>query len=138
MTTHRTARPACTFALLAAALALASPAHGQQRNPSGLPAPRLWQVNPPGGKAGTTVEVVLAGRNLDDPTKLVFSHPGLKAEFVAAPEPKPDPKDKKPRPGMAAPSTDFAKFKVTIAANVSLGHHDVRLVNKWGVSNPRT
>jgi hypothetical protein len=29
------------------------------------------------------------------------------------------------------------KFKVTIAANTPLGIHDVRLANKWGLSNPR-
>ena len=29
------------------------------------------------------------------------------------------------------------KFKVTIGADVPLGIHDVRLVNKWGVSNAR-
>ncbi len=31
------------------------------------------------------VEVVLAGRNIEDPTGLIFSHPGLKAELVPAP-----------------------------------------------------
>src|SRR5262245_27062539 len=80
---------ASTLLALAAALCAGGPALAQQRNPSGVPTPRLFQVSPAGGKAGTTVEVVLAGRNLADPTKLVFSHPGLKAEYVATPEPKP-------------------------------------------------
>src|SRR5438445_9009001 len=31
----------------------------------------------------------------------------------------------------------ISKFKVTIAANVAVGIHDVRLINKWGISNPR-
>ena len=35
------------------------------------------------------------------------------------------------------PPPQVTKFKVTIAADVPLGIHDVRLVNKWGVSNPR-
>ena len=31
----------------------------------------------------------------------------------------------------------MTKFKVTIPADAPLGIHDVRLVNKWGVSNAR-
>jgi hypothetical protein len=36
-----------------------------------------------------------------------------------------------------APKLEVTRFKVTIAANTPVGIHDVRLVNKWGVSNPR-
>jgi hypothetical protein len=38
---------------------------------------------------------------------------------------------------MPAPKPAVTKFKVTIAPNVPPGIHDVRLVNAWGVSNPR-
>lgn len=142
MTPHRTPRTVRLVTLLA--LALAAHVFAQQRNPSGVPAPRLWQVSPAGGKAGTSFEITLAGRSIEGPTALLFSHDGIKAELVVPAEPKPDdkPKDKKqpprPRPGMNLPAGELVKFKVTVAANVPLGHHDVRLVNKWGVSNPRT
>ncbi len=50
---------------------------------------------------------------------------------------KPDPK-KKPAPTMKGKAKQVVtKFTVTISADVPVGAHDVRLVNKWGVSNPR-
>jgi hypothetical protein len=89
---------------------------------------------PPGGKAGTTVEVTFTGQNLEDPERLLFSHPGIKAEPVAPPPPPTaDPK----KPPMPPAKVAVTKFKVTISADVPLGNHDVRLVNKYGVSNPR-
>jgi hypothetical protein len=38
---------------------------------------------------------------------------------------------------MPPPKPVISRFKVTIAADVPLGLHDVRLVNKFGASNPR-
>jgi hypothetical protein len=137
MTMHRLLRSCRAFALLALAGGLLASSAQAQRNPSGLPAPRLFQVSPGGAKAGTTVELIVAGRHLEDPEKLVFSHPEIKAEYLPPPALEIDPKTKKPRPGMPGLPADHFKFKVTVPANVSLGLHDVRLVNKWGVSNPR-
>lgn len=108
-----------------------------QRNPSGLPRPRLYQVSPTGAKVGTTVEIVVAGKHLDDPQKLVFSHPGIKAEYLPPPTPEIDPKTKQPKPIPGALPAEHFKFRVQVAADVPLGNHDVRVVNKWGVSNPR-
>ncbi|OWK44393.1 pre-peptidase C-terminal domain-containing protein [Fimbriiglobus ruber] len=56
----------------------------------------------------------MAGNDLEEPTALIFDHPGLKAERL---------KDR--------------KFKVSIAANVPAGTYDLRVVGKYGVSNPR-
>lgn len=139
MSTHR--HPRGTAVALAACLALgAGTAHAQPQLPSALPSPRLLLVTPPGARAGTSVEVTLTGTDLESPDRLVFSHPDIKAEPVAAPEPpKPAPgKAPPPRPrrGMTGTPT-VTKFKVTVPAGVPLGMHDVRLVNKWGVSNPR-
>jgi hypothetical protein len=39
--------------------------------------------------------------------------------------------------GKAKGVPTVAKFKVTVPADAPLGNHDVRVVNKWGVSNPR-
>jgi hypothetical protein len=111
--------------------AQAQPGPGSQ-----YPNPRLNTVTPCGGKVGTTVEVTFTGTDLDEPQALVFSTSGIKAEPVLPPPPPPpDPKKPKPPP---APKPPITKFKVTIAADAPLGNHDVRIVSRFGVSNPRT
>ncbi|HEX4610395.1 MAG TPA: hypothetical protein VH092_19550, partial [Urbifossiella sp.] len=85
-----------------------------------------------------SVEVTVTGADLDEPTGLYFSHPGIKAEYVAPPEPTPDPKKKDEAPKKAiAPPAGPHKFKVTVDGGVPPGTYDVRAVGKWGVSNPR-
>ena len=132
-------RRALALLLAGVGLLLARPAHAQPQVGSNLPTPRLMTVMPPGGKIGSSFEVTFTGTDLEEPEQLLFSHPGIKAEPLANPEPpaKPDPKKpkQKPRRGMGKPVV--SRFKVTLAANVPLGIHDVRFVNKWGVSNPR-
>ncbi|HEV3146762.1 MAG TPA: hypothetical protein VGZ47_22945 [Gemmataceae bacterium] len=126
------------LALLATGCVVCSAA-AQQNLPT-LPQPRLQSVFPSGGKAGASVEVSFTGTDLEDPESLFFSHPGLKAEPIippAPPPPKVDPKQPAPKQAMPAPKPVITKFKVTIAPDTPLGMHDVRLVNKWGVSNPR-
>ncbi|MFO0878655.1 MAG: PPC domain-containing protein [Gemmataceae bacterium] len=134
MTTPQRLRLCCALAL--ALFGWAVPVQAQ-RNPSGLPSPRLYQISPAGAKAGATLEVVVAGRHLEEAEKLVFSHPGIKAEAVPVPKPEIDPKTKKPLPVAGSLPADLYRFKVTVAPDVPLGNHDVRLINKWGVSNPR-
>jgi hypothetical protein len=142
MLTHLSSVPAVRRALVVVLPLLALRAGNAQAQPmleSNLPAPRLMTVMPSGGKIGSSVEVTFTGTDLEEPEQLLFSHPGIKAEPLAAPEPpaKPDPKKPMPkgRQGMGKPV--ISRFKVTLAANVPLGIHDVRFVNKWGVSNPR-
>jgi hypothetical protein len=105
--------------------ALAAAASAQQ--PTTYPTPLLKTVFPPGGQAGKTVEVTVDGSDLDDATGLYFSAAGLKAERLPAPPADPKKKD--------APVP--VKFKVTVAADTPAGVHDVRVVGKWGISNPR-
>lgn len=93
--------------------------------------PRLDALNPPGVKAGTSVEVVLTGADLDEVKELFVSDGRIKAEFV--PPPPPDPKAK-PKPNTPPPPP---KFKITVPAEVSLGLYDIRAIGKWGISNPR-
>src|SRR5689334_3065815 len=110
-----------------------------QQNPllgNNLPNPRLMTIQPSGGKAGSTFEVTWTGTDLEEPQELRFSVPGIKAEPVLPP-PAPAPDPKKPAPNPAPPPAPVTKFKVTIPADAPLGIHDVRLVNKWGISNPR-
>ena len=109
-----------------------------QPPPPGLPSPRIAHCFPAGAKVGTTVEVTVTGFDTDEPTGLLFSHPGIKGEYLPPKEAEPDPKKKDAPPPKAKrqPNTP-EKFKVTVDAAVPPGTYDVRLVGKWGVSNPR-
>jgi hypothetical protein len=115
----------------------AVPAQAQIINGHQWPTPRLNTLTPTGGKIGTSFEVAFAGTEVEEPTALIFSHPGITGPAIIPPLPpvdpkaKPDPKKKDPvRP-------PITKFNVTIAKDVPPGFYDVRLVNKNGVSNPR-
>jgi len=79
-----------------------------------LPSPRLDRLFPLGAAAGSSVEVEVAGADLDEPKALLFDHPGI----------------------TAVPLKD-RKFKVTVAADVPEGTYDARLVGRHGVSSPR-
>lgn len=92
------------------------------------PGPQLLTVFPPGGKAGETVEVTFAGAGFDGDEKLLFSTKGFTAERAGAATV--DPKAPKGAPAAAV------KFKVT-APKGTTGTHDVRVVSKSGLSNPR-
>jgi hypothetical protein len=121
-------------AVLLALLIAAGGAVAQPPPDTQLPIPQLNVITPCGGKAGTTVEVTFAGVDLEDPEALVFSHPSIKAEAIQPPPPPPaDPK----KPAPPAPKPSVSKFKVTIAADAPVGNHDVRIVSKYGMSNPR-
>lgn len=95
---------ACVLIVLHSAVAFADP----------IPRPALSTVFPAGGKAGATVEVVVAGSDFDGARMLAFDHPGIRATLV---------KD--------------TTFRVTIAADVPVGVHEVRVISALGVSNPR-
>jgi hypothetical protein len=79
-----------------------------------LPSVRFDRLTPLGGAAGTTVDVEVAGADMEDVKTLLFDHPGLKATFI---------KDR--------------HFRLSIAADVPAGTYDGRLVGRFGVSNPR-
>jgi hypothetical protein len=136
MTKHRHAG-ATLFSLAAAALLAPAAARAQVRPGSGLPSPRLLVVTPCGARAGTSVEVTCLGLHLENAERLLFSNPAIKAELVPPPPPEIDPKTKKPKPRPPMPGPPPLKFKVTHPPDAPVGLHDVRLVNKWGVSNPR-
>jgi hypothetical protein len=79
-----------------------------------LPSPRFDRLTPLGAAAGSSVEVEVAGADLDDARRLFFDHPGITAEHL---------KDR--------------KFRVTVIADVPAGTYDARLVGKYGLSSPR-
>ncbi|CAN5774860.1 PPC domain-containing protein [soil metagenome] len=80
-----------------------------------LPQHRLQGVFPPGGQAGSAIEIELTGADLEFVDQLWFDHPGIVAEHV-----------------------EGAKFWVAIPPKTPIGHHDLRVVGPLGVSNPRT
>lgn len=90
-----------------------------------LPQIRLNSTMPQGGQQGTTVEVVVAGgTDIDDLTAMTFSHPGISAV--------PKMQDVN---GEQQPVANT--FIVTIAPEVPVGVHDVRVIGDFGISNPR-
>jgi len=88
---------------------------------------RLLSVNPTGARQGTTVLVEFGGANLDDPTGLYFSNPGITAQRFEISGPLKKAEDQ-PR----------VLFKVSVGKDVPAGDYDVRFVGKQGVSNQRT
>ncbi|MBM4072982.1 MAG: hypothetical protein FJ271_29260 [Planctomycetes bacterium] len=76
-----------------------------------LPLIRLDRVFPLGGQAGSTVEVEISGRDMEEVKELRFDQPGLKASFL-----KPN------------------RFKVAIAADVPDGTYELRAIGKYGIS----
>jgi len=118
------------IALLAVAVMAASRLHAQS-----APPPRITVVMPPGAKAGDTVEVTVTGQDLGDVEGLYFSFPGAKVEVLSAAKAPVDPKAKPG--GKPPPPATNQKFKVAVPGNAPLGTHDIRVITKGGVSNPR-
>jgi len=87
-----------------------------------LPLIRLSTLFPPGGRAGTTVEVAVVAADLDETNELHFSHTNITAK------PKLSEKTGEPDPN---------RFLVTIGADVPPGGYEARVVGRFGVSNPR-
>src|SRR5712691_986436 len=122
------------FLRMSAALVLVGFGQVQAQPPPGptVPVPRLLYVTPSGGQAGSTFSVNVTGQDLDSPDGLHFNFPGVKVESLGrTTNPKPDPKGK-PLP----PAVTF-KFNVTLPPEAPVGIQDIRVVNRWGISNPR-
>jgi hypothetical protein len=100
------------------------------------PQPQILYVMPPGGQAGTTVDISVTGQNISGAEGLHFNFPGVKVEGLGSgSNPEFDPKSKKqPKP---PPGLTTQRFKVTLPAKAPLGIQDIRVVTKGGISNPR-
>lgn len=92
-----------------------------------LPTSQLTSIFPPGAKQGTTAAVTIAGNDLDDCTRLLFSHAGITAQPKMVPATAIEPE--RPVPN---------QFAVTIAGDVPPGTYEARAVGRFGVSNPRS
>jgi hypothetical protein len=87
-----------------------------------LPTARLSTISPPGGKVGTTFEIVVSGVDLDDATQLRFSTTNISAT---------------PKINETTGLTEANRFIVTIASNAPIGICDLRVAGRFGISNPR-
>jgi hypothetical protein len=109
------------YLALALALILVEQVIGQ------LPTAQLTSIFPAGGQQGSTVDLTIAGADLDDCSRLLFNHSGITAKQkmveVTAIEPE-----------HAAAN----QFVVSIAGDVPPGPYEVRAVGRFGVSNPRS
>ncbi len=90
-----------------------------------LPQTRLFSIFPTGGQAGTTVELTLtSGTDLEEIDRLVFNHPGIRAE----------PKMSGSQ-GNRSPVSNT--FLVEVDAETPAGSYEVRAAGLFGLSNPR-
>ncbi len=114
---------ACGFLALALGALVPSVSWSQQKPPPPNPnAPNLNMLQPLGIQRGSTLDLVLSGGNLANPTGFWASFPGK----ITIPT-----EDKN--------GTEAAKLKVRleVPADAPLGLHVCRLANKLGVSNLR-
>src|ERR1700722_11009242 len=82
----------------------------------------LDHVLPRGGTRGTTVEVTLYGKYLNDPKEILFYDKGIKG-IAVQPGAKPD---------------EQVKAKFAIAADAAIGEHVLRLRTATGLSEAVT
>jgi hypothetical protein len=87
-----------------------------------LPTARLLTIFPPGARVGSTSEVVVAGTDLDEASAVVFSHVDITARAKT-----------NETTGLSEPNT----FIVAVGSNVPPASYEVRIVGRFGISNPR-
>jgi len=91
-----------------------------------LPSPHLRSIHPIGAKVGTTLDVSIAGSELDETSELLFSHPGLSAKQVIVPASEFQPEHPDP-----------FRFHLTVANDVPPGHYEAHVKTRLGLSSPR-
>jgi hypothetical protein len=95
----------------------------------------LWTM-PTGGQAGTSFALKVTGQNMEGVEGLHFDFPGAVVEVLGSEKAAPAAEMK--RPGGKAPGGQLTQqFKVTLPKDAPLGIHDLRLISKSGISNPR-
>lgn len=92
-----------------------------------LPQPVVTTIYPPGGRAGSDVDVAVVGTDLDDAQQMLFTHPGIRAQIKPGEPAKADQKLGVTR----------LQFQVKIDGKVPPGVYEARLVGRFGVTNPR-
>ncbi len=91
-----------------------------------LPNPDLKTIFPQGIQAGTSVEVTIGGTELEETTKLRFSHPGLTAEPVTIPA-----NDYQPV------KANSLRYRITAAPDLPSGIYEISAQTRLGLTAPR-
>ena len=102
--------------------------------------PRITLIQPAGGKVGSTLEVSVVGNDFENVEGLHFDFPGVTTEILKAEKIDDGGKQgggKKNRGMQNLGQATSQRFKVALPANAPLGIHDLRIVTKNGISNPR-
>ncbi|HZE97622.1 MAG TPA: hypothetical protein VE981_11395 [Planctomycetota bacterium] len=115
------------LAALAVLAAWGGSAAAQQAAPQ-IPQPKIYALQPAGGKAGSSVDVrITSGSDLDGADRLLFSHPGITAQVLKEEATRIYPQGR----------IVEGRFKVTIAGDVPPGVYEVRAAGYFGVTNAR-
>src|SRR6185295_13259092 len=94
---------------------LAGSAAAQQAAAPSVPQPKIYALQPAGGRAGTTVDVrISSGTDLDGADRLIFSHPGITAAALKEEATRVYPQGR----------TIEGKFRVSIAGDVPAGIYE--------------
>ena len=93
-----------------------------------LPGAKLKSIFPPGGTAGSELEVALEGSDLNAAQRLQFSHAGIVGEPVMAPADE----------FVQRPVWQRNRFKLRIGKEVPPGVYDAWFVGDYAISNPVT
>ena len=107
----------CTLIVLGLVVDIAS---------SQLPNPSVNNIFPAGGQVGSEVEITVSGRDLDELTRIQFSHPGIQGHL------KKTPTEFEPE------KVSANQFVVQIADNVPVGVYEAHVVGRFGASTPRS
>lgn len=90
-----------------------------------LPQAKLFSVFPPGAQVGVATEVAITnGVEMDEANRLIFNHPGIKAEQKVT--------------DANGVKTPVANTFIVTATGVPDGIYEVRFSGRFGVSNPRS
>lgn len=92
--------------------------------------PRLAKLTPPGGQKGSTIEVDLTGRSLEQPRELLFYEPGITVESIKPVETIIGPNGR----DVAVPEGTRLRVRLKIGADCRLGPHGLRLLTSEGLS----
>lgn len=93
--------------------------------------PKLSRVTPPGGQRGSSMEIILTGKSLEEPREVVFYEPGITATAIEALSGDVDINGRKEK---VEPGTRV-RVKLQLAEDCVLGPHGLRLRTNTGISD---
>src|SRR5260370_36887425 len=107
--------------VLAGCLLQYMPVHAQMP----LHPPEIRTIFPIGGVQGSTVEVLVDGQNVSDPSAVAISGEGVRASVVVEEHAAP----------VRIVGNSTARLRLEIAPNAPLGNRELRLLTPAGLTN---